>query len=130
MGFDWSAYIAIAEEIFTKANNGEYLEKKEVWLRAAISRAYYGAHMLVKTQSLKTGYTRQDELNNNQRSIHTFMINRTKQPIRGILVELRDYRLYADYEDVFPAIEKGCKRVQGLLQRFKKEFPNVSFETN
>ena len=67
MGFDWSAYIVIAEDIFTKANNGEYLEKKEAWLRAAISRAYYGVHMLVKTQSLKTGYTRQDELNNNQK---------------------------------------------------------------
>ncbi|MFZ4085097.1 MAG: hypothetical protein ACOYK1_06125 [Vampirovibrionia bacterium] len=129
MGFDWSAYIVIAEDIFTKANNGEYLEKKEAWLRAAISRAYYGVHMLVKTQSLKTGYTRQDELNNNQNSIHSFMIQRTKHPIKGILSELRRYRTHADYKDEFPAIEKGYKRVQSLLQYFKKEFPNVSFET-
>lgn len=93
MSFDWWDYIRIAEEIFSKASNNMYLEKdKEAWLRAAISRAYYGVHMLLRKKILEDGCLTKQELDRQKGSIHSFILSRVESPMKKTLELLLHYR--------------------------------------
>ena len=130
MSFDWWDYIRIAEEIFSNAANNMYSEKdKEAWLRAAISRAYYGAHMLLRKKMLADGFITQQELDREKGRIHSFVYEKVKHPLKATLEMLLRYRKKADYENQFPAIESVCSSTKSLLQHFKKNLPKADFVT-
>jgi hypothetical protein len=130
VSFDWWDYIRIAEEIFTNTSDNVYLEKdKEAWLRAAISRGYYGVHMLLRKKMLVDGFISQQELDRDKGSVHSFILSRVESPMKETLELLLRYRKQADYEDQFPAIIKASNSVQRCLKDFKINFPNTIFVT-
>jgi phosphoribosylformylglycinamidine (FGAM) synthase PurS component len=110
MDFEWFEYYEVAQELYDLAlNNSDSSQarKNQARLRSSMSRAYYAALQISKEYLVERSfyYPSQDE----SRTTHVYIIRAflsVRDPkarmIKQALEMLRDNRVLADYEKVFP----------------------------
>ena len=104
MSFDWSQYLNVAKQL---AGHATTPANQEARLRAAISRAYYGAFIKARNHLRdREGY-----LIPTTGEAHRYVSDQfdlSPDPVRQLLAEdlvkLRLYRRQADYVDTFPGL--------------------------
>ena len=105
MSFDWGEYLRLAKELVNKTGEAE--------LRSAISRAYYSIFRRA-CKFLKSKNIPITESGKDHQLVPILLKNRPDLPREahqlGIHLErLRDDRRRADYDDVFPNLEKQAR---------------------
>ncbi len=99
MSFDWSQYLNLAYQLFGRRRRPPNREAK---LRAAISRAYYAAFILVRNYLLDVaGHLIPPDANPHHYVQLQFRLSNDveRQQIANKLYELRRYRNQADYDN-------------------------------
>jgi uncharacterized protein (UPF0332 family) len=101
MSFNWSEYLALAQELFDMSPTSAI---KEADLRSAISRAYYAAFCQSRDHLI---YKDRDPIPY-EVNAHEYIVKRfenssdaRRQKIGQLLHHLRSTRNIADYQDVF-----------------------------
>jgi hypothetical protein len=110
MDFEWFEYYEVAQELYDLAvnnNDPSQARKNQARLRSSMSRAYYAALQISKEYLVERSlyYPSEDE----SRTSHAYIIqafisvrDSKVKMIRQGLAMLRDNRVLADYEKVFP----------------------------
>jgi uncharacterized protein (UPF0332 family) len=125
--FEWSLYLALAEELLVFKSLQQDLNTNEnineAYYRTIISRAYYAAFCTARNYLSDTF----DLKLNKKVDVHSFVISEFKDQrnlryshnISNTLRSLRDYRNMADYDDI-------CKvHLNGVAQHAVKESQRI-----
>ncbi len=123
MVFNWERYIDLAKKLIEHSKNDGFL--REAYLRASISRAYYGAYWIARDYLTKKGKTIPD------RDSHKFVheeyqksSNPMEKKIGEDLKRLKRQRIHADYlnspqismDDANAALDTARKILKRLKQ--------------
>ncbi|NER33006.1 MAG: HEPN domain-containing protein [Oscillatoria sp. SIO1A7] len=116
MSFNWTEYLALAQQLAGKAKISATQESR---LRSAISRAYYAAFIQARNHLRD-----RDGLAILRKSTHDYVINQFKnspesvrQDVGRILKRLRSNRNRADYDDKVASLPELTKQTIKLAAK-------------
>ena len=124
MSFDWSEYLALAQQLAGKANISATQESR---LRSAISRAYYAAFIQARN------FLRDREgVVIPTLSAHQFVIRQfsnspdaLRQEIGSNLKLMRYYRNQADYDDILDQLPRKARATLKLAAKVIQDLQNL-----
>lgn len=115
MTFDWSQYLKLARQLAGYAGTEDDPCNDEGKFRAAISRAYYAAHISARNFIIDKDGSAPDS----QRDLHEKFKQgpKSEKKIGRQLEQMKKSRLKADYEDTFDGLVWERNRVIKLATR-------------
>ena len=122
MAFDWSQYLALAEDLAVQPDN-------EAALRSAVSRAYYAAFCLAREHLLNTNKLFGSRSRRPRLSHRTVWLTYQRDVDRRIGMDgnrLRDLRNLADYEDVVPNLDNAVRSALSTSRRILTSLNELS----
>lgn len=122
MVFDWSQYLALAEELAEQKDN-------EAALRSAVSRAYYAAFCLAREHLLNTNMLFRSRPRRPRLSHQTVWLTYRRDVDRRIGIDgnrLRELRNLVDYEDVVPNLDNAVRSALSTSRRILASLHELS----
>lgn len=125
MSFDWSGYLALANEMMAKAN--EFADQEAVY-RCVVSRAYYGVYCLARNQV--RDIDSREFHGNDHKALQNYLLEhpqKNRKKLGNQLRSLHQHRIKADYSDELDeqpvhkaskAINLAQKIADGLIEVF------------